>query len=280
MNTDTLLGSLDYLTKPWLRNAAELHSWAWRGTGPMNGQPHRCQATLDLLDRMGCQAIVETGTYRGTTTEFLARSGLPVHTIETDPRLFAYSRLRLRRLRNVYVHHGSSPDVIERLGRSNRAYERLAGAPCDLPISRVFFYLDAHWDAHIPLSEELAAIRQHFEHSVVMVDDFAVPGDSYRWLDRGPDARLDESSLKNWPDKRRWYPRTEAWREAGQNTGWVVLAQDDHAAHVLDCVAGLRRGSHVYQSTASYPRSVAFGSAGGNHPLGVSPPGAWSNRSL
>lgn len=268
MNTDTLRGSLDYLTKPWLRNAAELHSWAWRGTGPMNGQPHRCQTTLDLMTKMNCQAIVETGTYRGTTTEFLARTGLPVHTIETDPRLFAYSRLRLRRLSNVRIHHGSSPDVIDRLGRINNGpAPSLVSGQHMLSTQRVFFYLDAHWDAHIPLAQELAVIRQHFTHAVVMVDDFAVPGDSYRWLDRGPDARLDESSLRNWPDKRRWYPQTEAWKESGQNTGWVVLAQDDQAAEALDAVAGLRRGYHVYQSTASYPRGVGVAGGGGGRPV-------------
>lgn len=239
---DTLLGTLDYLFKPWLRSAAELHSWAWRGTGPMNGQHHRAHLALDIITGgFGCKGIVETGTYRGNTTEFLAGTGLPTRTIERDDRLAAYSRARLRKHRNITVHNAASEVGLW----------QIAAAENDFPTERVFFYLDAHWDAHIPLADELRAIQANWTDSIVMIDDFAVPGDSYRWLDRGPTARLDESSLGAWADKRRWYPATPAYVETGQNTGWVVLAQNDEIARQLDKLDGpnqLRRGAHVYQS--------------------------------
>lgn len=274
MHKDTFLGTFDYFLKPWLRDAAELHSWAWRGTGPMNGQPHRQEITKDIIERMGARAIVETGTYRGVTTEFLAQTGIPVHTIEFSPRLFAYSTLRLRKYPNVQTHVGSSPEVLQTLAERTMSrgavFAQQPPPAALLPGERVFFYLDAHWDAHIPLAQELAVIQQYFKHSVVMVDDFAVPGDSYRWLDRGPNARLDETSLRVWNDKRRWYPAVSAWREAGQNTGWCVLAQDDEAARCLDSLTisgGLRRGPAVYGSTTvAVPAFTIPGEEVAHHP--------------
>lgn len=241
MDKATFLGTTDYYLRPKLRNAAELHSWAWRGVGPMNGQRHRLQTTTNIIAGQHAKVIVETGTYRALTTKFLAGFGVHVHTVEIDPRLHAYCAARLRHTRNVTLHHGSSPEVLWRLANDD-----------SVPKDRAFFYLDAHWDQHIPLTDELAMIRRYWSESVVMVDDFAVPGDSYRWLDRGPGACLDETSLGAWwNDKRRWYPQCPAHQEVGQNTGYVVLAQDDAAAEVLDEVSGLRRGPHVYQSVLS-----------------------------
>jgi hypothetical protein len=233
-------GYADYLLKPWLRSGDDLYSSAWRGTGPLNGQQHRQATTLDILREMDVKAIVETGTYRGITTEFFAQQGVPVITIETNERLAAYSRLRLRRYRNVTVITDDSGARLEHLGA-------IGG-------DRVFFYLDAHWDAQVPIREELAAIADNFTASVVMIDDFQVPGDSYVWLDRGPGRRLNYEALAPWPDRRAWYPAAPAWTESGQGTGWVVLAQNNTMAAVLDNIEGLRRRNVVHDELSPATR--------------------------
>lgn len=71
-------GPLDYL----LGRKSEDH---W---GPLNGQQFRQHVYSEIMRRIDFRAIVETGTFRGTTTEFLAKSGLPVHTVEIDPRAY------------------------------------------------------------------------------------------------------------------------------------------------------------------------------------------------
>jgi len=56
---------------------------AWGG--PMNGQRWRCLMFAELVHKIEPKAIVETGTYLGTTTEWLAAFQLPVFTCEADP---------------------------------------------------------------------------------------------------------------------------------------------------------------------------------------------------
>jgi hypothetical protein len=58
---DKNVGRLDYLLRRQSKDA-----WG----GPLNGQKIRQQIYSDIMSRIDFQAIVETGTFRGTTTEF------------------------------------------------------------------------------------------------------------------------------------------------------------------------------------------------------------------
>ena len=66
------VGYLDYFLKRKLKE-----SWE----GPFNDQNFRQRMFSDLMTRVAFKAIVETGTFRGTTTKFLATFGLPVYTV-------------------------------------------------------------------------------------------------------------------------------------------------------------------------------------------------------
>jgi len=71
---DERLGALDYYRHPQDRNYC---------SGPFNGQEFRREIFLDLMRNISFSAIVETGTYLGTTTEYLHdASRLPVYTVE------------------------------------------------------------------------------------------------------------------------------------------------------------------------------------------------------
>ncbi len=55
--------------------------------GPFNAQAFRQQIFLELIQKVKFSAIAETGTFRGTTTEYFSEtSALPVHTVELNPR--------------------------------------------------------------------------------------------------------------------------------------------------------------------------------------------------
>jgi|SRR5882757_1407037 len=207
---EALKGSLEYYIRPGLKAGTALHDPTWRGLGPLNGQESRQDATRQIIEKIKPPVIIETGTYRGISTEWFAQFGIPVHTIEVNPRLHAYSSQRLRNYDNVTCHLGRSLDVI----MHDLVQERGA-----------FFYLDAHWDADVPVYDELSEIAKRWVQPVVMIDDFQVPGQSYAWLDRGPGRELVLPILGEFAQWTRWYPSTPAYRETGQNTGWVVLDQ-------------------------------------------------------
>jgi len=111
---------------------------------------------------------VETGTYLGATTRFLARSARMVHSIEPEPSLFAKARRSFEGVENVEVHHGTSEAVFPVL------LPRLSGD--------VSFWLDGHYSEGVtyqgakdtPIVDELAAIalhRPHLGRIAVLVDD-------------------------------------------------------------------------------------------------------------
>jgi hypothetical protein len=66
-----------------LRYVRGLHSDFYPFGFPMNGQTARLEAVRQIFYRCGIQSIIETGTFRGTTTEWLAAFDVPVITIES-----------------------------------------------------------------------------------------------------------------------------------------------------------------------------------------------------
>lgn len=115
----------------------------------MNGQVGGCEIARALARVVRFERVVETGTYRGTTTEFLsAIFGAPVLTVEKDLRCFTFASRRLSTLRGVTVHLGDSRDALRDLV-ATKQYNLTT-----------FFYLDAHWNADLPLGEEVRLIQE------------------------------------------------------------------------------------------------------------------------
>jgi predicted O-methyltransferase YrrM len=202
---------------------------AWGG--PFNGQEARKQIVSEVAGVMQPTAVIETGSYRGTTTAFLRDLGAPVYTVELNAQLYFYVSRRFRRDERVEVAHGDSREYLEKLAqRSN------------VPKARVLFYLDAHWEDDLPVQEELEMIRTVWRESVVMVDDFEVPDDpAYGFDDYGPGRTLSVSCL---PIEdlgyRIFWPSTPGEEETGERRGCVVLATPDEAAERISTLTSLR----------------------------------------
>jgi len=204
---DTMLGWLDFI-----RNPNMPPSWG----GPFNGQKFRQRIFFDILYCFPIKAIVETGTYRGTTTAFFAATSLPVYTTETHPRFFSYSRLHFLFNRNtIHLYKSDSRSFLR----------RLSDAP-PVPKADVFFYLDAHWGADLPLREELEIIFSKWERPIVMIDDFCVPNSSYTFDDYGPQKALNLSYINPVVSAMKlavFFPTVDASGETGSKRGSVVL---------------------------------------------------------
>jgi predicted O-methyltransferase YrrM len=223
----SFVGIVEYHLEP-----ERLDTWG----GPFNGQCFRQLIFIDLVRACRFEAIVETGTFRGSTTLFLSHNsnGAPVHSSEISPRFFQVARRRLRSLTNLQLYNLDS-----------RAFLSALYLPSE---ARTFFYLDAHWRADLPLADETEFVIRKFGTFVIMIDDFEVPGDSgYNFDDYGPGKRL---SLRDFPfhkDNRIcvYFPSRPASQESGIRRGCIVLVSPNlkEAADSLECLLPIARGS-------------------------------------
>jgi hypothetical protein len=144
---------------PWLERLSEWRQLLragkrWRTHGWFTPVPYfiRRAQLLEAARSLGADTAVETGTYRGDTTAFLASHLREVHTIEVMPALADLARERFRKTPAVTVWKGDSPEVLREL----------------LPTLKgpVLFYLDGHDSGGItgkgfkacPVKEELEVI--------------------------------------------------------------------------------------------------------------------------
>jgi predicted O-methyltransferase YrrM len=211
-----VVGALDYYRFP-----AHRESWG----GPMNGQQRRQQMVESLFSHLEIGAVVETGTFRGTTTRFLADlCDGPVVTVEADPRAYGFARMALRGVPDVRLLHDDS----------RSALEKVVGSP-PLAHHRVLYYLDAHWGEDLPLREEVTTIFAGSPRALVLIDDFEVPDDpGYTYDDYGAGKALTLDYLGEARQAfglRVYFPSATAAEETGAKRGCVLLVgADDHEA--------------------------------------------------
>ena len=224
-----ILGAIDYVRRP-------SHATEWGG--PFNGQPARQALFHEIIAKLRPHAIVETGTHLGTTTEFMAQTGLPVYTVEADPRYYGFVRARFWRTHNaITLLHGDSRAALREL---------FDGPLQDTAHRRLFFYLDAHWNEDLPLAEEVDIVFGECPVAVVMIDDFQVPfDDGYKYDDYGPGKALIPEYIAPVISEHRlqaFYPSTPSTEEGGSRRGCVVLARESGGA--LGLIQLLRIGRH------------------------------------
>lgn len=218
--------------------------------GPFNGQRARQALFHDIIKSCRPCAIVETGTYRGNTTEFLADTGLPIYSIEVDQFNYGFARARLRRRRNVSLFQGDSRATLHKL--IDGPLRALAND------SSLFFYLDAHWNDDLPLAEELELIFSRCSAAVVMIDDFQVPFDAgYGYDDYGAGKALVPqyiAPLVSVHGLRAFFPSTPSAGESGACRGCIVLASHSALVSRLSSLPLLRNNEgqvSVHQAVGS-----------------------------
>jgi SAM-dependent methyltransferase len=121
---------------------------------------------LDVLRSRGLRTVVETGTFLGDTTHFLASRGYRVVTIEVDQRLADLARARFAGSVKVQTVEGDSgalmPGLIAKLDQA------------------ALFYLDGHYSGsgtgrgehETPVVKEVEAILAGaHDGSFVIIDD-------------------------------------------------------------------------------------------------------------
>ncbi|MGH9878161.1 MAG: hypothetical protein ACRD5H_11020 [Nitrososphaerales archaeon] len=221
------LGRLDFFRHP-----ERQYSWG----GPFNGQKFRRRIVFDLLFAFPIKAVVETGTFRGTTTALFAATSLPVYSAEIHPRYFSYAKTRfLFNRHNVHLYHGDSRSFLRYLSGDSR-----------IPKEDVFFYLDAHWGNDSPLRDELEIIFSKWERPIVMVDDFQVPDSGYGFDDYGPGKALNLDYIDPVVSTHNisvFFPSVDSPKETGGRRGSVVLCKEMSGVEIDKTVKTLVRDS-------------------------------------
>src|SRR5262249_13861447 len=123
--------------------------------------------------------FIETGSYIGKTTLFLAASAkrhqANVYSCEINDEFFEIAKTTTRGATNLQLHHEDSVKFLSKLDPLVRSQFN-------------FIYLDAHWYDYLPLKDELSIINA-WSNSIVMIDDFKVPFDDGFGWDRYDDDR-------------------------------------------------------------------------------------------
>jgi hypothetical protein len=141
---------------------------AWRERGYSAPSPEEVKRACLLRNGINGGVWVETGTYLGSTTAFLAQHASIVFSIEPEPALFERASVVLEKFENVRLINGVSEQVF----------------PSLLPTLRgdVSFWLDGHYSEGItfkgatdtPIVEELNWIAEclpSLGRVSVMIDD-------------------------------------------------------------------------------------------------------------
>lgn len=133
---------------------------------PFNGDSLLHGEIGRLIGKWGVEVAVETGTYHGSTTVALSLLCSKVFTFENIPENsnIAESIFETLNRGNIYLIRQSSDKGISDLVD-------------DLKGHRVIYYLDAHWQDHWPLLNELKAIAMiGGPKPIIVIHDFKVPG--------------------------------------------------------------------------------------------------------
>jgi hypothetical protein len=137
--------------------------------GVFNSDPHRARIAEVIADRTTCRTAIETGTFLGETTRWLAQHYERVVTIEAHPAFATFARFRIENQPNIELIRGDSAV------KFGDALKSITGA--------VFVYLDAHWGS-LPIVAELAALDRRTDYCC-MIDDFEIEGTKFGFDEYG-----------------------------------------------------------------------------------------------
>ena len=218
------LGFCDYLVFPKYKK-----SWG----GPFNGQKFRQKMFLQIINCFDISLIVETGTFRGTTTEFMSNnSSAKVISVESNKRIYGYSKIRFLFNNKIDLKYNDSRKFLSEVLDDTNLWSQY-----------IFFYLDAHWENDLPLIGELEIIFGRCQYPIIMIDDFKVPDDNgYQYDDYGDGKVLSLELIEqlNRSNIHSFFPSLGSSGESGLRKGAVVLTNSDEIKNKLLKLDSLR----------------------------------------
>jgi hypothetical protein len=135
---------------------------------------------LQLKDEYQISVAIETGTYHGDTTIWLAQNFETVYTVEYDKRYLEIANQQILNYPNINSFLGNSTEFLVKFLADSK------GKNC-------IIFLDAHWYAN-PVLRELDRIKESGTKPVLAIHDFKVPSRP----DLGYDVYPDQNIVYEW----------------------------------------------------------------------------------
>lgn len=129
-----------------------------------------------MKSKYGIKTAIETGTYHGDTTSWLAENFETVYTVEYDKRYLDVAQSKISQYDNIKSYLGSSTDYLGKFLEECKDN------------GEIIIFLDAHWYAN-PVLQELERIKESGLKPIIAIHDFKVPG--------RPDLGYDEYPNQN-----------------------------------------------------------------------------------
>lgn len=151
-----------------------------------------------LIEDNEIEVVIETGTYHGKSTKAFADMGVEVYSVDSNETYLNIAKDYLQGVANLTL--GNSPDFLMQL----------------LPTikdKKILMFLDAHWEHHCPLIDELKAIAECGVKPIIAIHDFKVPNKDFGYdVYHGQDFEWDwiAPTVATIYDKFTHYYNTEA----------------------------------------------------------------------
>ncbi len=192
---------------------------------PFNSQIKRTEIITSILETYEPEVIIETGTFLGSTTEYLSKYANKVITIERSELYYLVAAARLQKVSNVELLKENSSHFIK-----NQKFGD----------ERHFFYLDAHWGDYLPLQDELEQIFK-MRNFIICIDDFKVP-DGQDWgYDTYGKKELSVENFQFIKSKSVFFPNYNLNDETGGTRGSVFIASEGICTEILSSQRNLKK---------------------------------------
>jgi predicted O-methyltransferase YrrM len=203
---------LGYLLLDHIEPFLYMDNWS---TLPFNGQARRMRFLACLSVEIDIKTVIETGTYLGSSTPYLAGMfNCKTYTVEIN-HFFA------DRAKKRFEKNHKNLDIELLVGDSTEKINEILSV---VPITHsILAYLDAHWLDAIPTQDEILALIRWGGDWIAVIDDFHVSGDSGYKFDSYKEVVIGVDLIPADNQLEVWVPKEISTLETGVRSGTGIV---------------------------------------------------------
>ncbi len=135
---------------------------------------------LAIKDQYSLDTVIETGTFKGSTTSWFCENFDNVYSVECNREYYEESKKNLERFKNLTLNLEESPNFLSKVLPK-------------IDDKKTIIFLDAHWYTN-PVLAELQNIKRSGKKPIIAIHDFMVPDHP----EFGYDVYPNQGIVYNW----------------------------------------------------------------------------------